>query len=332
MQSSSIPAKVAVPFADGGGKNTIPVPSQPGGAASFTDGFPALTRTPLAGGGIPPSGLDMNGILNIISAWARWVSAGGVVPYDATFSAAIGGYPKGATLINASDPTNTWISTVDNNTTNPDAAGAGWVSRKLGPAMVQLAGTGNFVVPAGVTRIKATLHGGGGGGGGSNGSSSAGSGGSGGGRVRGILTVTPGQTLAYTVGAGGARGSTAGGPGGGGGNTTIGGLTAGGGGAGLGASAGVIAGSPGAPGGATGGVEADAGLGGGTGYLVGGGGILGGAGGASPGYAAPGAPNSSTSAPQAGSDAFLPGCGGAGGVSGGNGGLGAPGRILLEWT
>jgi hypothetical protein len=128
MQASNAPTKVPLPFANAGAKNTIPTASQIGvtpGAASLTDGFPPLTRTPIAAGGVPPSGQDMNGILNLISANTMWENAGGFYPYDATFSTAIGGYPKGAILAKATN-NGLWLSTVDNNVTNPDTGGAGW--------------------------------------------------------------------------------------------------------------------------------------------------------------------------------------------------------------
>ena len=99
MDQSSAPSKLTIPFANAGGKNTIPTASQIGitpGAASYADGFPPLTRTPLAAGGTPPSGLDMNGILYDLSAAARWALIEGGLPFDATFAAAIGGYPRGA--------------------------------------------------------------------------------------------------------------------------------------------------------------------------------------------------------------------------------------------
>jgi len=130
MQYSDLPPRIPVPFAESGLKNTIPVPSQVSitpGAASFTTGFPPLTMTPIAAGGVPPFGQDMNGILNEISAWARWQGAGGPVPYDAAFAAAIGGYPKGAVIAGASAGA-AWVSLVDNNLTNPGAGGAGWAS------------------------------------------------------------------------------------------------------------------------------------------------------------------------------------------------------------
>lgn len=127
MQLADAPVKIVEPFAAGGSKNTIPVPD-PGtpGAASWTLGFPPLTMIDPADGGVGPSGLDFNGIYFAISAIARWANAGAAFPYDATFSAAIGGYPQGARVLQAGG-TGYWISVVDNNSTNPDASGAGWI-------------------------------------------------------------------------------------------------------------------------------------------------------------------------------------------------------------
>lgn len=129
MQLTDAPSKLTVPFANAGGKNVIPVPSQitiTPGAASFTDGFPPLTRTKVVDGGVPPAGLDMNGILFDATAIDVWSSLGGGFPYDSVFSAAIGGYPKGARVLRASG-TGYWLSLVDNNVTDPDTGGAGWI-------------------------------------------------------------------------------------------------------------------------------------------------------------------------------------------------------------
>lgn len=125
MDSSSTPSKIQLPFANAGGKRVIPIASQPAEAASFTDGFPPVTRTPIAAGGIPPNGLDMNGILFDITSIQQWQCAGGLFPYDSALSTQIGGYPKGARLINAS-ANGIWVNDVDNNVTNPDTGGAGW--------------------------------------------------------------------------------------------------------------------------------------------------------------------------------------------------------------
>ncbi len=136
MQASNAPIKSAVPFAESGTKNTIPVASQIGvtpGAASFTDGFPPLTMTPLAAGGVPPYGADFNGILNFLSAAARWQQAGGAYPYDAEFSTAIGGYPQGA-MLKKSVGGGYWLNLAEHNTGNPDAGGANWIALPAGIA------------------------------------------------------------------------------------------------------------------------------------------------------------------------------------------------------
>lgn len=129
MQASAIPSKIQLPFANSGTKNAIPVASQISvkpGAASYTDGFPPLTFTDLAAGGVPPSGADFNGILNAITAVQQWQSAGGVFKYDSAFSTAIGGYPAGAVLESA-DGSTLWMNLADNNTTDPDGANpANW--------------------------------------------------------------------------------------------------------------------------------------------------------------------------------------------------------------
>ena len=134
MQLTNAPGKLVLPFAQSGAKNEIPVDSQIGitaGAASLTDGFPPLTRTPLAAGGVPPSGLDMNGVLYELSAIIRWVNAGAGFVYDATFATDdnVAGYPKGARVLR-SDGQGYWFNTADNNVTDPEstgAAAAGWV-------------------------------------------------------------------------------------------------------------------------------------------------------------------------------------------------------------
>lgn len=134
MQLSNIPDKLVLPWATSGSKNAIPVASQIGitaGAASLTDGFPPLTMTPVAAGGVPPSGLDMNGILYEMSNILRWANAGGGYVYDSTFAndSHVGGYPKGARVMR-SDGFGYWLNTVDNNVTDPESAGAaaaGWV-------------------------------------------------------------------------------------------------------------------------------------------------------------------------------------------------------------
>ncbi|WP_163006077.1 hypothetical protein [Methylobacterium brachiatum] len=133
MKFTDIPTKFPIPFGNNAASGTIrmvPQASQTAtdiGQASLTDGFPVATGQPIAGGGKPPSMQDFNGILYQITAWSRWQNAGGLVPYDQSFSNSVGGYPSGAILASATVGL-IWLNLVDNNTTNPDGASPrGWV-------------------------------------------------------------------------------------------------------------------------------------------------------------------------------------------------------------
>ena len=132
MQRSQLAVKFALPFAAnaGAGDNAYPIPvgSQTGGRASLNDGFPPPTFVPIASGGIPPWGEDMNGILYQSTAWLQSLQAGAAISYDSAFQTAIGGYPQGAIIESAVYVSLKWVSTTDNNTTNPDTGGAGWLN------------------------------------------------------------------------------------------------------------------------------------------------------------------------------------------------------------
>jgi hypothetical protein len=81
-------------------------------------------------GGMPPTKSDMNGALYQMSAVDVWSCAGAAFPYNAVFSATIGGYPQGACVLMASGD-GYWMSTVDNNTSDPDTGGAGWAANLI---------------------------------------------------------------------------------------------------------------------------------------------------------------------------------------------------------
>src|SRR6185312_8993880 len=69
---------------------------------------------------------DFNGVNNQMSAWSRWAATGAFPPYDPTWQAAVGGYPMWSCVGSLVEFGLIWISTVDNNLTNPDTGGAGW--------------------------------------------------------------------------------------------------------------------------------------------------------------------------------------------------------------
>lgn len=131
MKAIDIPERFTIPWAnDADPANIRQVPVAPPvelGAASIELGFPPLNFIPVSVGGIPPFGQDMNGVMNQISAWSRWVAAGAPTSYDATYATLIGGYPQGALLSAAALGGTWWLSLVDDNTTNPDTGGAGWM-------------------------------------------------------------------------------------------------------------------------------------------------------------------------------------------------------------
>lgn len=130
------PELIITPFGESADPATVrDIPkSNPSGAprqnASWEQGFPLITMTPIAAGGIPPEGPDMNGVLRAISRHASFVGGGGQYKWSAEYVAAKGGYPKGA-VIQADNGEVSYVSTEDGNSTNfnayPDSIGKQWV-------------------------------------------------------------------------------------------------------------------------------------------------------------------------------------------------------------
>ena len=128
MNRSDAPTKQPTPFAVNGPREPI-LPTTPAGdnTASYDSGFPPITMTLKSAGGLPPKGQDMNQILFELSSLSRWFSTGAINSYDSVFATSIGGYPKGAVVL-GSDAQTRYISTTDNNLTNPNTGGAGWTN------------------------------------------------------------------------------------------------------------------------------------------------------------------------------------------------------------
>lgn len=115
----SYPTLIQAPFAYAGVKNVIPTPSS-SPQASLYDGFPPVTMQPLASGGVPPDGHDMNGILNLITQHTTFLNGGGNYLFSSGLAALIGGYAIGAT-VQSNDGTKKWVSTVAGNVQDPNA-------------------------------------------------------------------------------------------------------------------------------------------------------------------------------------------------------------------
>jgi len=106
--------------------NVVPVDAVgSGNSASFADGFPIQTMVSPDLGGVPPSGADINGLLNQLTALMLWDNAGGQWRYNAALAAAIGGYPIGATL-QLSDNATTVLCTSAGNLNDPNSNLNGW--------------------------------------------------------------------------------------------------------------------------------------------------------------------------------------------------------------
>ena len=129
--SQPTPPVITTPFAKNAGapyiQKPIPVTTVLPGRASMDQGFPPNTMQEKVAGGIPPRGQDMNGILFMLTSHICALQAGQPYLYSLDVATAIGGYAKG-TVLGMADGTGLWINQTANNTTDPDAGGAGWKS------------------------------------------------------------------------------------------------------------------------------------------------------------------------------------------------------------
>lgn len=122
------PYLISIPFSDSGDKQSIldsaPVdPNDP----TWVAGFPTITSTPIAEGGLPPKRISFNGVLNAITQNIVHQSKGLMYEFDADYAAKIGGYPLNSRLILSSG--DLVVSTIPNNINNPNINMTGW-SRK----------------------------------------------------------------------------------------------------------------------------------------------------------------------------------------------------------
>lgn len=123
------PKLLTKPFASEGLRNSIAedvTETTPANAATYTKGFPAVTMTPIAVGGQPPSGKDINGILYELSSHIAYINKGGSYKFDADFCEEIGGYDIGCVL-QSDDSLSLYVNTLPNNKTNPNTSNSrGW--------------------------------------------------------------------------------------------------------------------------------------------------------------------------------------------------------------
>jgi hypothetical protein len=192
--------------------------------------------------------------------------------------------------------------------------------------------SGNFTVPTGVTKLKVRLWGDGAGSGACVGAPSAGGPGSAGGYAEGVLTVTPGQVIPFTVGQGGTPGVVVAGPapssGGNGSGSTFGPLSATGGTGGLGGNGGIVTSVQNGGVGSGGYLNVTGGTGNGN-FPLAGGVVAVGSGGGS--FGTPPAHGGSNGVSSNGITGTFPGGGATGSCNEADGAPGAPGLIIVEW-
>lgn len=124
----SNPYMVKIPFCNTGNKNAIQLTQQAGQDpedATYQDGFPPVTMLNEDAGGLPPKGLDFNGIFYELSSPIAHYCRGDRIQFDANYAAAIGGYAKGW-VVASNDYQKDYISLVDNNLADPNGTNTTW--------------------------------------------------------------------------------------------------------------------------------------------------------------------------------------------------------------
>lgn len=147
------PKLLSTAWSESGLKNDVPekrTASSDYGSASYELGFPSETMTPIANGGTPPSGKDMNGVLHDLSAHIVYQNSGCRYRFDPEFAEKNGGYAKGAVVMNDAGDTE-YVSLIDGNTSNPNTENrTGKWAIHAGNKLAQLAEqAGRKAVPVG---------------------------------------------------------------------------------------------------------------------------------------------------------------------------------------
>lgn len=128
--AQATPLRFDVPDASPGTPETA-------GRASYDVGFPSATMIPIASGGTPPHGQDMNGVLYDVTANLLYLQRGNAYRFSQRVAGA-GGYPKGA-LVKPDDAATPgfFLSVIDANASDPNTA-------QLGPQWIFLSFVGRY--------------------------------------------------------------------------------------------------------------------------------------------------------------------------------------------
>lgn len=122
--------KLSTPFATNSTLiNQVPVSQTSDSQASYDIGFPPKNFQTIANGGVAVDGKDFNGLLNDVTGNIVDLNKGLPQYYDDAYATLIGGYPVGARLC-LNDNSDYVISTIANNTNNPNTNMTGWIRSK----------------------------------------------------------------------------------------------------------------------------------------------------------------------------------------------------------
>ncbi len=159
MSGTTYPQFIPQPFANGASgtyRNVIPNTTGASQFASFNLGFPPNVMSPVPSGGEPMLGPDMNGVLYMLSTHTMYQQTGQPYRYNASVVGVIGGYAVG-TLLGSIDGSTLWYNALDNNSSDPDANGVGWVAM-YAYGITTLSGiVGGVVTPALVDAAKSVI-------------------------------------------------------------------------------------------------------------------------------------------------------------------------------
>ena len=139
------PYLISTPFSDAGDKQDIldSTPLDPNDP-TWLAGFPTITSTPIAEGGLAPKRISFNGVLNAITQNIVHQSKGLMYEFDAAYSSKIGGYPLNSRLALANG--DIVKSTIDGNTNDPNVDMTGWVLDNAASQIIDASGkTQQFV-------------------------------------------------------------------------------------------------------------------------------------------------------------------------------------------
>jgi len=203
------PTKIPRAFASSGDKNTIPDSTGSIGLASWSEGFPAITSTPFAQGGVAPKRADFNGIFNALSTVTLWYQQGGVFVYDNATNYEIGNLVIYSGEIYVCKTANGPASALHSpaNDTAETYWGRIYPQNGTFDRIFFSQSSGSYTAPrTGAYRITLKSGGGGGGGQSANDKNYCGGGGGEGGTLIFYITLIKNVAYDYIIGAGGSAG------------------------------------------------------------------------------------------------------------------------------